>query len=515
VEEISTMVLPGWREELEQLRKQPSAPDLPVHTQEPAHPLSFLPQPPEISTPLPASAEREKPAAHAPLEHKSEAADAQQADSSRRERRRRIWEQESTHRYPQVQVEKQAQGEAGPAPAVEHPPFAATFEIEEEVESLTESTAIDWQVLSSPGAAPVSQTDDVEQEAEESDVEDLPTLPLAVPEAVKRRPAITIERASTPAPIARDVSQEEIEDLPTRPMPASTVAAPAPRAPLTPQPAAGGGEVPVALRQSSASPRPAPRQPAVSPGSQVHGPISNPVSQPGQVFNPPGLPAPQGPPSVSGNPLSPLPLPAAAQRPSAFAPPSPAAALPGLSEPHRRRVTPLRVALLVVLVLVVGVGAFVFYYQATSGGTVTQPYQAFQNSTLGVSLNYPQGWTLNLNQAQTRVHFADSSQTGQVTLDMRVPGAASLTQYLDQQITQLGIAMPQFAPTRLFGGVSWQQIQGDVVQQGVTYMLELYATQHGTHLYTLSFLAPPSAYGRIEQESFAPLRASLRFIQGQ
>jgi hypothetical protein len=431
-------------------------------------------------------------------------------------------------------VEKKADGEAGPAPAVEHPPFAATFETEEEAEELVEGAAIDWQALSSPGVAPVSrvkgaapvqQTDEFE-EAEESQVEDLPTLPLAVPEVVKRRPAITIERASTPAPIERDGAREEIEDLPTRPMPASAVGSSTPRAPR----ASSGGEdegnaersyrseVPASPRLSAAPPLLAPRSPGVPPGSQTaHGPIPNPVSLPGQVFSSPGLAVPQSPLSAPGNPQAQAQLPAAAQRPSAFVPPSPATTSTGsvLSGPRKQRVTPLRVALLVVLVVVMGMSAFVFYYQATSGGTVTQPYQAFQNSRLGVFLNYPQGWAFSLNQAQTRVHFADSSQTGQATLSMTVPGAASLTQYLDQQITQLGIAMPQFAPTRLFGGVSWQQIQGDVVQQGVTYMLELYATQHGTHLYTLSFLAPPSAYGRIEQESFAPLRASFRFIQGQ
>lgn len=522
VEEISTMVLPGWREELETLRKKQVTPEAS------ASPPSFQP----ASTTQPAEQEMQEPdtaGASAEPKQEREVAETLLADSSQREDLYiRAWEQEPTRRYPQVQVEKREENEAGPAPAIEHAPFVAAFEPEDETEA--ERIDIDWQALASPTTTRISEPQDKErtqqkQEARESDVEDLPTVPLAVPRAVKQQPAITIERASTPAPAGKDVSPQEIEDLPTRPMPVSQV-------PRSPQPAPEGQPAPQATfpassarpsvpRQSSAPPLQSTREPAMPAGAQTgRGSQSNPASQAGLSFNPAGASALQGPVSSPGNTLLDAQHPTMVQRP-AFAPatPPPIAPVPSSRAASReagsQRVTPLRVALLVVLIVVLGAGAFTFYYQATSGGSIAQAYQAFESSTLGVSLNYPQGWAFSLNRAQTSVHFVDSSQTGQVMLNMTVPGAASVTQYLDQEIRQLGIAVPQLAPTRLFGGESWQQVQGDMVQQGVTYTLDLYAARHGTHIYTLIFLAPPPAYGRMEQESFAPLRASFRFIPGQ
>lgn len=257
--------------------------------------------------------------------------------------------------------------------------------------------------------------------------------------------------------------------------------------------------------------------PSAAPG-RVH----NLQSQPGQVFERSGMPAPaQGPLSSPGNTMFRPQPPVVPQRPPAFAPPTPPPVTPARPatgaesvpvKPRRKRVKPLRVALLVVLVLAIGVGAFVYYYQSSSGGTIAQPYQTFQNGALGVSLDYPQGWTASVNQAQASVHFADSSQTGQVTLSMTGLNAQSLTQYIDQEATQLGITTPQLEPTIMFGGANWQQVQGNVVQGGVTYLLDLYVTQHGTHIYSLIFMAPPPVYGRMDQEDFAPLRTSFRFI---
>lgn len=503
VEEISTMVLPGWREELAHLRQQQARPGSPLPSEE-AGPPPVLPAAPvsrhsEDTALPPPAAEKDVQAPSAPVEQGQDhrGAPAPLSEAARRELRLRIWEQEPTRRYPHVQAHGPGEHEAGPAPAVEHPPFAATFGEEGEVEPLAGRTAIDWQALARPGAAHAPEAEraenlplESEEAEEEGGVEDLPTVPLAVPEVVK--PAIVIERASTPAPASQE---PEIEDLPTRPMPASQVAPRSPLPPLPPQSPPGREQRPVSYRAEASAAVPPP-YPSRTPA--LYGPLPNPQSHPGQAFSPPPPSAPQGPLSSPGN--APL------QRSPAQAP-----AL-ATDEARKRRVSPLQVALLVVLVIVVGVGVSVFSYQATSGGAIAQPYQAFQNSTLGVSLSYPQGWTFSLNRAQTSVRFADSSHTGQVMLSMTAPDAASMTQYLDRQMTQLGIAVPQQAPTRLFGGESWQQVQGDVVQQGVTYMLELYATRHGTHIYTLLFLAPPPVYGRMEQESFAPLRASLRFI---
>jgi hypothetical protein len=535
------MVLPGWQEELEQLREKQGAADPPAVL--PTLISAVVVQQSGGQQPALSSAEKETqefPATGviAQPQQDAETTPAFQADSARRELRVRVWEQEPTRQYPQVQVQvkKPEEMETRPALAVEHPPFTAAFEEEEEVALQAEATVIDWQALASSGTAYVSEAEKEEstqqvEEAEESKVEDLPTVPLAVPTAVKRPPAITIERASTPAPTEPDVSRQEIESQPTRPMPVSQVGPHASLPPVARQLAPGREEGQSPTRSFYGSQIPAsPALPAASwqnaalalpptrgaPVQAAHGPMSDLSPLAGQSFSPSSASMLQSPISSPGNALLQSLPPVTGQRSSTPTPTTPSSVSPRpipASEPGKRRVAPLRVALLVGLIIVLGAAAFIVSYQATSGGT--QAYQAFENSTLGVFLNYPQGWAFHLNQAQTSVHFADSSQTGQITLSRTAPGIQSLTQYLDQQITRQGIATPQFAPTRLFAGASWQQVQGNIVQQGVTYMLDLYVTRHGAYLYTLIFLAPPTAYGGMEQESFAPLRASFRFIQGQ
>jgi len=547
VEEISTMVLPGWREELERLRKRQAA------TSAPAAPETHLSSPLLISpaasrpsgraTPLPPSREPEVQKASAEdaivdVVQNTQAPEKSPSDSLRPELRFRIWEQRPTMHYPQVQVQKEAE----PASAGEHPPFVHISGAEEETASVADKGGIDWQALSGPvmmsDPEPVEagtrQIDTVRQEeAEESGVEDLPTVPLAVPDAAKQQSPITIERSSPPAPGNRPAAREAVEDLPTRPVPATQAgprspfppavpqslqsrereqreARPAP-VPMVPNPPSSPG----AYRQEAAPLMSAPQAPSVPLSPPVRGRVPGPNSQPGQVFNPAGMP--QGlhssPDSTAVRPQPPT----VQQRLPVFAPATPppvssrsAEAAP--ARPRDKRVKPLRVALLVVLIIAAGMGAFVFYYQSSSGGAVAQPYQAFQNSTLGVSLNYPQSWTSSVDQRQTSVRFADSSQTGQVTLSMAAANAQSLTQYIDQEATQLGITAPQLEPTIVFGGTGWQQERGNVVQRGVTYTLDLYATQHGTHIYSLIFMAPPPVYGEMEQENFAPLRTSFRFI---
>lgn len=555
IEEVSTMVLPGWREELEQVRKRQAAASSPATPETRPDPPPLMPpaasRPAERTTPLPPSQEAAAQKSSAgdifTERQRNRTAEGLPSDPPRPELHIKVWEQEPTLHYPQVQAGKKI--EVGPAPAVEHSPFAPGFRGADDAEPVADRIDLDRQALSSPVATPdpeptvqedAQPEDEVEQEGTEgeSGVEDLPTVPLAVPEAAKQQPSITIERSSTPAPKKSTSPQEEIEDLPTRPMPASQAGPRSPLPPAVPQPLQDREREQREARPSSTSMVP---DPLSSPGTYrqtppmnaarvsnipsdppaARGGLPSPNSQPGQTFHPASMTAPpQGPLSSPGNTAFQPQPPVVQQRPPTFTPATPPPVSPRSAteadaapdRPRKKRVSPLRVALLVVLVIVVGAGAFVFYYQSSSGGAIAQPYQAFQNSTLGIFLTYPQGWTSSLDRAQTSVHFADSSQTGQVTLSMSAPGAQSLTQYIDQEATQLGITAPQLEPTIMFGGTSWQQEQGSVVQKGVTYTLDLYATQHGAHIYTLIFMAPPPVYGRMERESFAPLRASFRFI---
>jgi hypothetical protein len=140
-----------------------------------------------------------------------------------------------------------------------------------------------------------------------------------------------------------------------------------------------------------------------------------------------------------------------------------------------------------------------------------QPYQTYQNSSFGVSLDYTQGWSVNVDQAASAVHFADSSRTGQVNLTLAT-ASGQVSDYLNHQATHLEITGPKTAPTVTIGGASWQVVQGTSVLSGATYTAVLYATQHNGHFYMLEFLAPQSSFTHIDQSDFAHMRSSFKFL---
>ncbi len=167
----------------------------------------------------------------------------------------------------------------------------------------------------------------------------------------------------------------------------------------------------------------------------------------------------------------------------------------------------------VVLLLVVGgiLAALSYQHNQSVTNQATQPTQHYQNSALGVSLDYPQSWKVSADQAHNSAHFADNSATVQV--DLRQAAAnGSLDQYLNQQASQLGITNQKVASAVTFAGASWQQLQGSINQSGATYTITLYVTQHNGHFYTLACLTLPPVYAQAEHDSFAPLRASLQFL---
>lgn len=612
LEELSTMVMPGWREELALLRKEQeqaranSAPPAPAEkpaentVQEPPalprripgtplaprettaseartpspqrdalpEPAQRTPAPPTNTrsmglprrpqdTPLPVQKERPRrpPNALTPLPPQEK---IPSAESSRPELHAKSWEQEPTLHYPQARLEEQ---EAGPAPAIEQNPLASVSLGQDDlIENVSEVATVHWQTPISPLPSPPaeeekrpavkeersplpevadgqplsaesgqqtrkeSQQPDSQQTGKnEIEVEDLPTVPLAVPEAMKPEPPIKIERTSTPAPKNWGNAQvNEVEDQPTRPMP--TAASPASAAPRSPVPPAapgvpnpfsgpGAGVPPLNAIQASG---------AVVDPQAARGRPMNPPSQPGQRFDPVSLPPlPQNPPSMPGNtqlgpgtqraqqrPLSPFPD-APAQRPPALTPwPEAAAAAP--EKPRKNRHVGRVLAIVLIVLVVLGAGGFFYVYQTTAAPSIIQPYQAFQNSAFGVSLSYPQGWKANINQAHSVVLFTDSSHTNQVNLSL-APASGQLSDYLNQQNKQWGIISPKTAPAATFAGSSWQQEQGSVTQQGATYTIELYVTQHNTHFYSLAFLAPAKSFAQ-EQNDFAHVRSTFSFI---
>ena len=556
-EASSTMVVPGWQEELAQLRKERS-PSAPREQAQPLSPPPVAPEPAQkgpIPLPDPDKTPRrgldEAIPVKLPPDYKS-----RQSEAARRELHVRAWEQEPTTHLPQPSLESSANGSAGPAPAIEQTPFVGVdFEAENEVDQIAAFDTVLWPAAVKPQGSdePTKRESGVsgrrvdrltEEEEEElgGGVDNLPTVPLVVPEVAKPEPKITIERASTPAPRKLPVAppeEEDVEDLPTRPI-ASTFAGP-----RTPTPAA-----PPQQQQSQerfANPNqqsPGPRQPVPNPISQPGGPgpfaqpagpapagfiptgpggrVPNPGSQPGIGFNPGGMPAgPQNPPSQPGiapqhpgmqgpppgGPGSPQSRPTT---PPNTPRPDPAAVEAALKRPRQRKRTAR--TLVVVLIILLLAGGGIFFWQYNTPSLVNQPYQSYQNAALGFSVSYTQGWNVNANQTQGVVHFVDSSHTGQVSLSDVAVNNQTLAQYVSQETTQFGIIAPKTEPVATFAGASWQQVKGSVVQTGATYNIVLYITEHGNHFYTLACLAPAVSYSAMEQNDFSHLRSTFQFL---
>jgi len=632
-EEASTMVLSGWREELERVRKEQAStgdatqtlakpastsedqPLKPAATTEksqdklsansspakPSRPSSVAGRD-ELAWPQSSQAARteirEKPGqpqknVSEPGQNKQETVreKAQPTEQPRRELHVRVWEQEPTVQLPHIPVSKE---KPGPAPAVEHTPFAnVTFDAEKQAEQIAQVETIHWEALPTTPAPssksqeatarvepihreappqtpiPATRSQDFSAPAEpvrwelppqtptpdperavliqpkesrppqaegkqslvrkkqpvEDDIEDLPTVHLAVPEAVQIKPGVTVERTSTPAPNAwATPSSEEVEDQPTRPVPASVLAPRSPLPPTAPQrdqqsrsgvPATTSN--PASLPGFSASPAQTPNafgaEGARGQAASSHAPTFDPASLPPLPLSPSGQSSTSqpgfGPSSTSQRSEEGF-----AQRSASSGSSWPGTPSTAKAEESKRRkkkrVSGKKVFITLVVLIILGVGGWFAYYQFSSGGA--QPYQSFTNTALGVSLSYPQGWKVTVNGGQTSAHFADSNQTDQVTLSMATTNGQQLSQYLAHESTQLGITGTPKTTTLTFGGTSWQEVKSNVVQQGVTYTLTLYVAEHNNHFYALVLQAPPTAYVQIEQEEFQPLRSSFSFL---
>jgi hypothetical protein len=136
------------------------------------------------------------------------------------------------------------------------------------------------------------------------------------------------------------------------------------------------------------------------------------------------------------------------------------------------------------------------------------PYQTYANTTLGVSLQYTQGW--NQVPGQGQVQFNDSTHTSQVLL---VVGDASgqASDFLNQQASKLGITGLTTQSPTTFADVSWTVAQGTLTQAGATYTVMLYVGQHNNSFYLLAFRAPQSVFASVNQSNFAHVRSTLSF----
>lgn len=221
---------------------------------------------------------------------------------------------------------------------------------------------------------------------------------------------------------------------------------------------------------------------------------------------------------VLQKPVSPLPFSQAevqSQRevqPPLNTPPPSVAVAPRLARSRRKSRKPLVFMLILLgLLLVGGLSVWIVVYQPFAIPAVTNTDQPFQNSVLSISLRYPQGWAVHMDQKNGSVSFFDSSHTGQVTV-VATDANGSIDQYIKKEAAQLGMTGQAKQSSLTFAGASWQQIKGSVVQNGATYIAILLATEHNNRFYAFVQMAPPGAYNGEEQLVFSHMRSSFQFL---
>ena len=194
-------------------------------------------------------------------------------------------------------------------------------------------------------------------------------------------------------------------------------------------------------------------------------------------------------------------------------PPSQSAA-PSTQQTRRRkgRKLPLMMPVLLILLVVFGVlGTWIFVYHPFSVPGITQPQQSFSNTQLGLSLSYPNGWQSQVDVGKATVHFQDTSHTAGVDIVVASAPISDAGAYLRQKANQLGMTGLQSSSTS-FGGVSWQQIRGNVLVRGASYTETLLATIHKNTVFTMMLLAPQTTYVQEDQMVFSKMRTSFQFL---
>ena len=221
---------------------------------------------------------------------------------------------------------------------------------------------------------------------------------------------------------------------------------------------------------------------------------------------------------VVHRPVSPLPLSQAeVQSPREVqlqpnTPPPSVDIAPRLARSRRKSRKPLVFMLILLGLLLVGaLSAWIVIYQPFTIPAVTNTDQPFKNSALNISLRYPQGWAVRMDQKNGSVSFFDSSHTGQVTV-VATDANGSIDQYIKKEATQLGMTGQANQSSLTFAGASWPQIKGSVVQNGATYTMSLLATAHNNRFYAFVQMAPPAAYNGEEQLVFSHMRSSFQFL---
>jgi hypothetical protein len=187
--------------------------------------------------------------------------------------------------------------------------------------------------------------------------------------------------------------------------------------------------------------------------------------------------------------------------------------VPPLVRPDRNNRKHLAIVFgLLFILLLGGVIAWVNLVQPFAVPEITKTTHIFQNTSLGVSLQYPQKWTVEVNKQHGTINFYDDNHTDQVNITVVVSGNQSINQYMSKTASSLGMTGQKTRAGLSFAGASWQQLQGSIQQSGANYTATLLVTMHGERYYTFLQLAPSSTYPLEEQLVFSKMRSSFQFL---
>jgi hypothetical protein len=301
---------------------------------------------------------------------------------------------------------------------------------------------------------------------EEEVVEELPTDPLMTglpqntsPGHVSSSPAIDFSNGV--------MSHDQIEDMATRPYAA--------------QPRTISPEIEKSTHQQ--------RHATQAPTGSMHSPV---MQRPVTLVP---LPQSQFPPAQPARQTPPVSMP-----------------VPPLARPKKNNRKRLAIVFgLLFILLLGGLIAWVIVTQPFAVPQITQTTQNFKNTSLGLSLQYPQHWAVDVNKQNGTVHFYDDNHTDQVNITVVVAGNQSMNQYMNKTVSSLGMTGQKTQAELSFAGATWQQLQGSVQQSGANYTATLLVTMHGEHYYTILQLAPSSTYPLEEQLIFSKMRSSFQF----
>lgn len=338
-----------------------------------------------------------------------------------------------------------------------------------------------------------SQEESPALDALEDEIEDQPTIVQPIAGAIDEMPTQAMQ--SLPGgTVDQGGDQGDIEDLPTQAMSAlSNDVSDVASIDTTAMPRLQNA-LPAAQPLLPPLPEPQPDIPAMNVQSSLPGVVSWHGNEPVRAATP--APSSQPPASVSLHGMFEN-APA-----NSFVP----------AAPRRKSKFPLILLIVVVVLALTGGGIWIFMTNPFSVAPVTQPHIGFQDSGLGVSLLYPNGWTARVDRAKAVAHLYDSSRTTMVDIAVSDGAGTDPTKFLQQFQSQLGMTGARSGETVTFGGGQWQQVQGVVALSGASYTCTIFSTVHNGRIVTVTQYAPQSTYADNEKDIFAPLRASFRFL---